>query len=199
MRSLLKPHVGEDLASDLPKYLHSSLNMISLRYCRRGGFVLKKVVVLLILCLFVVGCSKAEVQEFSANELSRLYNNVELEVASALDKMTEKEIYGGEVSDEKRNEQYWNTYRKIQNEKVKTYNIKTNSPIYVSGIFHFLGETNSGKLLFHLEDDEENSIPCESSNKEFLDIKDGTEVMIKGIFFSKDRRGAYISECEIVE
>ncbi|KJJ65429.1 hypothetical protein [Clostridium sp. FS41] len=160
---------------------------------------MKKIVVLLILCLFVVGCSKAEVQEFSVNELSRLYNNVELEVASALDEMTEKEIYGGEVSDEKRNEQYWNTYRKIQNEKVKTYNIKTNSPIYVSGIFHPVGEANSGKLLFNLEDDEGNSIPCESSNKEFLDIKDGTEVRIKGIFFSKDRRGAYISECEIVK
>lgn len=56
---------------------------------------MKKIVVLLILCLFVVGCSKAEVQEFSVNELSRLYNNVELEVASALDEMTEKEIYGG--------------------------------------------------------------------------------------------------------
>lgn len=178
--------------------------------CRRGCRV-KRLLVILLCCLAVIGCGKAETVEVdkatkaiqnSSEAIEYTYSDLKdlcekfwdewLEETSDLNNV---EWYGTSDKETQKNEHYYEIANKYASKVFENFEVPQGQKVIVSG---YIGEAVSldentffvqkgvGKVFFYLkhnaEDNKIDGITCRTDDEAFLYLHENTPVKIEAVF-----------------
>lgn len=173
---------------------------------------MRKIVLLLLCCVILVGCGGSEAQstlkaeksfednvdvvrEYSFNDLKRVCDWVMDEVSNSMKGLSDVELSGTSNDESEQNKHRREVYDKYTDKIMEQCEIKQGQRIavsgYIGGNLHEVQSgswtKNIGKISFSLkhdenEDDWGNSIHCRTNDNDFISLEENTPVKIEAVF-----------------
>lgn len=186
---------------------------------------MKRLLVIILCCLAVIGCGKAETVdadkatketqnsneaiEYTYSELKDLCEKFWDSWLKETENLSKAEWFGTSDDEEKQNIQFYEVSNKYAKKVFDNFEIQQGQKVIVTGYIDgivkskedtFWAEKGVGEIFFYLKhnelDDKYDGILCRTDDEKFLDLNENTPIKIEAVFI---KEGDMVSESDLYD